>query len=202
MLNAIITDRELITQHQQRLDNHPYSAISKAPKGRPATSQEGLHISDLVYIKSDGDQSRDRYLVVSISGEWCAVTKFVGTQLRASSYKIRLDKYFIVPPVSDMLPYVLLHSGESDDDESLHPDPPKTSVIPMELIAPEEHHNITPSEPVSDVHLEVLPAEHNNDTMGVALAPPLEVQGTCPSESGRPKRHHVVPNTYDSFIMY
>ena len=54
--------------------------------GLPATSYgppppPRLQVGDFVYVKSDRDKSRarDRYIIVSIDGEWCFIKKFSGS---------------------------------------------------------------------------------------------------------------------------
>ena len=82
-----ISDREIILQqHENRIQNHPYSVASKHSKHKIPTSQT-LSVGDLVYLYADRDKTRARcrYLIVSIDGEWCVVKKFVGNSLRASS---------------------------------------------------------------------------------------------------------------------
>ena len=111
-----IHDRSLIMdQHKNRCINHRYSAASKAA-GSHSHSLSNQHIqeSDLVYLISDKDKSRARarYLVVEIDGEWCRVKKFVGSQLRAASYKIRVSDCYKVP--TDMLTSPFIHREEEE----------------------------------------------------------------------------------------
>ncbi|KAK2547365.1 hypothetical protein P5673_032733 [Acropora cervicornis] len=58
-----------------------------------------LPTTHLVYVKSDRDKTRarDRYVIVSIDGEWCFIKKFSGSQLRATSYKVKLAEFYTVP---------------------------------------------------------------------------------------------------------
>ena len=88
-----------------------------------------------VYLISDKDKSRarDRYIVVSIDFPWCFVKKFSGSQLRASSYKVKLSECYATSPsviVSD-------HSGppasqDQDDEPS-----PVTPAVPAASVSPE-----------------------------------------------------------------
>ena len=94
-----LNDYDLINQqHEQRTINHPYSEKSKAPKGvvNPSPS---LRVGDLVYLYRDRDKNkaRDRYIIVSVDGVWCYIRKFTGSQLRASSYKVKLCECYKVP---------------------------------------------------------------------------------------------------------
>ena len=72
---------------------------SKNPRGLVPDSPP-VQVGDLVYLVSDKDKSRarDRYIVVSTDPPWCFVKKFCGSQLRASSYKVKLSECFPVPP--------------------------------------------------------------------------------------------------------
>ena len=60
-----------------------------------AMTQLCFSISQLgtLYFYSDHDKtkSRDRYIIVSIDGNWCYICKFTGSQLRVSSYKVKLS---------------------------------------------------------------------------------------------------------------
>ena len=52
-----------------------------------------------MYVKSDRDKSPtcDRYIIVSIDGEWCFIKDFSGSQLRPTSYKVKLSECYTVP---------------------------------------------------------------------------------------------------------
>ena len=92
-----ICDRDLITeQFELRSKNHPHSEKSKN-KSKP--SYDSVHVGDLVYLRSDRSKlhARSRYLVVSMDGEWCIIKKFVGDQLRATSYKVKEAECYSVP---------------------------------------------------------------------------------------------------------
>ena len=91
-------DRLIALQHKQRLSNHPHSECSKAPvqQRRPTPL---IDVGDLVYLHSDLNKSRarDRYLVVAIAPPFCDIKKFIGSQLRSSSYQVKLSECFKVP---------------------------------------------------------------------------------------------------------
>ena len=131
------SDQHLITkQHEQRSTNHPYSAKSKVPVADVSpTSLCPVEVGDLVYLYSDGNKvrSRDRYLVVSVDGQWCNVRKFAGAQLRSARYRVRKSDCFRVP--SDLADpsrrdQVPTDSDESSDDELPH-EPPRPSCPPV-----------------------------------------------------------------------
>ena len=111
-----ISDRAIITeQHRSRLQNHTHSQTSKAPRSKEAPVPM-IHVGDLVHVLSDRSksQARDRYLVTSIEDSWCYIRKFSGSQLRTSSYKVRLSECYLVPGhVSTTIPP---HHREDEDD--------------------------------------------------------------------------------------
>ncbi|KAJ8349524.1 hypothetical protein SKAU_G00246540 [Synaphobranchus kaupii] len=167
-------DGDLVaTQNRQRLANHPHSEHSKAPRAhrRP---DPALGVGDLVYLHSDRNKSRarDRYLVVSVDPPFYNIRKFVGSQLRTASYRVRLSDCFKVPSdVSDeqCSPGPCLSDCSEDEDllpedgdlpPSSHP-PPLPPAIPAAISAPV----------VVDVHL------------GAASCPPI--CSVVPSEAGQ-----------------
>ena len=90
--SQIFVDRYLImTQHKTRVMNHPYSELSKAHLSKRGTDT-ALTVGDLVHLHTDRNKSyaRHRNLVASVDGNWCNVRKFVGAQLRSSSYRVKL----------------------------------------------------------------------------------------------------------------
>ena len=77
-----IVDMNIIrAQHEARESNHWFSEISKCK--RPGRPIQEIAVGDLVYLYSNKSktQSRSRYLVVSLEGEWCFVKMFTGNQL-------------------------------------------------------------------------------------------------------------------------
>ena len=95
-----LSDYNLILgKHEQRSTNHAFSEKSKNPRGL-VPNTPSLHAGDIVYLISDKDKSRarDRYIVVSFDPPWCFVKKLTGSQLRATSYKIKLSECYAVPP--------------------------------------------------------------------------------------------------------
>ena len=112
-------DHLIALQHEQRLSNYPHSEASKAPlhNRRPTPL---IDVGDLVYLHSDRNKSRarDRYLVVAIDPPFCDVKKFIGSQLRSSSYRVKLPESFKVPSdLADPLHVPRLCRGLNSDDE-------------------------------------------------------------------------------------
>ena len=136
-----INDLQLILAKQKaRQANHPFSEAAKGGY-RPQAPVPPLQVGDLVYVKSDRDKSRarDRYLIVSIDGEWCFIKKFSGSQLRATSYKVKLAECYAVPHT---LPPPSSHSvvPTLDDDgcEEIaeQPQPCQQPSAPPDLLRP------------------------------------------------------------------
>lgn len=134
-------DRELITkQIENRNLNHPHSELSKAPLGKVVQTPV-IAIGDLIYLYTDRNKSsaRDRYLVVSVEGEWCNIKKFRGAQLRNTSYRVKRNECYMVPAVVN----TNLHSTEDPSEEeedadtpSAHPPSSPAMIIPQEISTP------------------------------------------------------------------
>ena len=95
-----ISDLEnILNQHTQRIKNHHYSEQSKMSGNYSLPTSSIVQVRDLVYLKSERDKTRarDRYIVVLIDREWCHIKKFIGSQLRSLSYKVRLSDFTYSP---------------------------------------------------------------------------------------------------------
>ena len=95
-------------QHELRNANHEQSRQSKSPRGRGSVhAQQHIDTGDIVYLYSDKSKlrSRCRYLVVSTEGDWLNISKFTGTQLRATSYRVkRTECYKVLSETGHDLP--------------------------------------------------------------------------------------------------
>ena len=94
-----ISDREVIlNQHESRLRNHPLSEKSKN-KAETPNQPPDISVGDIVYLASEKRKlkCRDRYLVVVVEKPWCHIKKFTGSQLRATSYKVKINECYRVP---------------------------------------------------------------------------------------------------------
>ena len=155
-----LADDQLIAlQHEKRLSNHPHSERSKAPlhKRRPTPL---IDVGDLVYLHSDWNKSRarDRYLVVAIDPPFCDIKKFIGSQLRSSSYRVRLTECFKVPsdladPLHAPRPCRGHDSDDEDDPDTTPHSPPSLPDIPDAISASAQHLSnsprcVTPPAPV------------------------------------------------------
>jgi hypothetical protein len=141
-----VCDRQLIAeQHKKRLQNHPHSEKAKAPLAKSHASAS-IEVGDLVYLYGDRNKSRarDRYLVVSVEGNWCNIRKFTGSQLRSSSYRVKLAEcYKVAGGITEVSTPYYYRSPEldvsEDEDEanpSTVPHPPVPPQIPVVLSLP------------------------------------------------------------------
>ena len=132
----------IVQQHEQRIANHRHSEKAKAPiaKSRPA---EHIAVGDLVYLYSDRNKTRarDRYLVEEVTGSFCNIRKFVGSQLRSTSYRVKTSDCYRVPSeVADYRPSAINDDADSSSDEAppaqLVPSPPSPPDIPSAISTP------------------------------------------------------------------
>ena len=137
------SDREIImSQNENRVQNHPYSTASKLKTRSKRPVIDPLTVGDLVYLYVDRDKTRarSRYLIVAIDGDWCFVKKFIGNQLRSSSYKVKTSECYRVPNEKPWsLPYNHLDTGDSDDEIDIvsgSSRPPTPAEIPEILSQP------------------------------------------------------------------
>ena len=96
-----------------------------------------IAVGYLVYLYCDRNKSRgrNRYLVTSTDGAWCQVTKFVGSQLRSTTFRIRKAEFYKVPmKASPSLPHHISSApfDTDDDDDTLLPpaSPPQIPTAP------------------------------------------------------------------------
>ena len=191
----------VVQQHEQRIANHLHSEKAKAPitKSRPA---EHIAVGDLVYLYSDRNKTRARYryLVVEVTGSFCNIRKFVGSQLRSTSYRVKTSDCYRVPSeVADYRPSAINDDADSSSDEAppaqpvpSPPSPPIPSAIstPATQVVPDDNLPASGDEPSEDTHPDPVvdsPAsDSNSDT-----SPP-------PHRSTRVRRR---PACYDDFVL-
>ena len=128
---CLITTSYLVTT-----SNVPLTMPSvRSPRSGLVPHTPSLHVRDIVYLISDKDKShaRDRYIVVSIDLPWCFVKTFSGSQLRATSYMVKLSECYAVPP-SVIVPN---HSGSQAPQDQDDEPSPVTSAVPAAPVPPE-----------------------------------------------------------------
>ena len=215
-----ISDYQLILdKHHHRSTNHAFSEKSKNPRGLiPVTPS--LHVGDIVYLISDKDKSRarSRYLVISIDPPWCSVKKFSGSQLRATSYKVKLSECYAVPPsiiVSNVpgppAPQVM------DDETStasptvppVHPGlslpvPPELTTIPSDE---EQSSSLTSGDIALDVHSRTpssacVPEESFTRTPSADVPSPSPSSPTSEPPGSRPQRQRRPPSYLNDYVSF
>lgn len=203
-----VLDRDIIlNQHHQRDVNHAYSEISKH-RGHMSLPKDDIHVGDLVYLRSEGDklQARSRYLVMSIDGDWCFVKKFTGSQLRATSYKVKVSDCYKVPTnplVSVSHPPC---SIDSDEDEAIIEQTPiyQPPVAPQALLRPavcdypvsivsppdshQQLHDVIPSDTHNDI------SDHHDQSVDTQQQPSNDYY------EGRPQRNRRPPSYLKDFV--
>ena len=121
-------------QQESRNINHGFSETSKCRKP-PRTVQE-ISVGDLVYLYTDKSktQSWSRHLVASVDGEWCLISKLSGSQLRASSYKVKLTECYKIPVAA--APHQNKANTSKDDNESYMDDQYTIENYPKQIVDP------------------------------------------------------------------
>ena len=190
-----ISDHNIIlNQHNIREKNHPFSETSKCQN--PSRNSPKLLVGNLVYLYSDKTKSkaRNRYIIVSIDGDWCFIKKFVGNQLRATSYKVKLSECYRVH--SDIQSHNFTSAqGEDDTDvmdnvESFY----EPTSIPTLLSVPLENFEAT-STNMTDPNDLPDTTEHNMIQQDAELEQPPPSQRT----SQRPRK---LPGHLKDFVLY
>ena len=183
--------QHILAKQKARQANHPFSEAAKGGY-RPRAPVPPLQVGDLVYIKSDRDKSRarDRYIIVSIDGEWCFIKKFSGSQLRATSYKVKLVECYAVPHTLPTPSYQSVVPLDDDECEEIaeQPQPCQQPSAPPDLLRPP-----SPDPSASTPHH----TERQDDTSSSATDPiPIPV----PSQP-RPQRARRPPAYLQEYIL-
>lgn len=206
-----ITDRQLILdQHNLRNANHPHSEKAKSPSGKIAPDTV-IAIGDLVYLHGDRNKTkgRSRYLVTAVDGLWCNIRKFVGSQLRSTSYRVRRSECFKVPCNSDRdRGFPSNHPGLNDNDSAdeadttLAPAPPTPPSIPIILSTPAEQAGGPPSPDNRAPHeLDTSPPASQIRQPTVQPDSPGDMSIPCPRlPSRRSSRLRKPPSYLDDYI--
>ena len=192
----------IVQQNEQRIANHTHSEKAKAPISRRRPTNH-IIVGDLVYLFSDRNKTRarDRYLVVEVTGTFCNIRKFVGSQLRSTSYRVKTSDCYRVPSeVTDFRPSTVNSDTDSSSDEALPaqpvPAPPSPPVIPSAISTPA-------TQEVPDVNLptdQYEPFEDSSPDPVLDSPTTGNDSDTCslPRRSTRVRRR---PARYDGFVM-
>ena len=138
-----ISDSKVIkNQSDSRKMNHITSAISKF-KGKHISNDPGLTVGSLVYVRKEREktQARCKYIIVSIDGEWCKISKFVKSQIRAKQYKVKLSEIYPISLNILSQPHVPTISRDYSDSESCEDSEEIESCEDSEEIVQSDHDN-------------------------------------------------------------
>ncbi|CAH3128288.1 unnamed protein product, partial [Porites lobata] len=91
------------------------------------------YLNVTIDVGRDKSRARDRYIVVSIDFPWCFVKKFSGSQLRATSYKVKLSECYATSPPVIVADHSGLPASQDQDDEPS----PATPAVPAASVSPE-----------------------------------------------------------------
>ena len=192
----------IVKQNEQRIANHTYSEKAKAPitRRRPANH---ITVVDLVYLFFDRNKTRarDRHLVVEVTGSFCNIRKFVGSQLRSTSYRVETSDCYRVPSkVRDFRSSAVNSDTDSLSDEALPaqpvPSPPSPPVMPSAISTPA-------TQEVPDVNLPADPYDpcQDNPPDPVLDSPITGNDSDTRSSPRRSTRVRRRPARYDDFVM-
>ena len=196
-----MSDEDLITkQHDQRLINHPHSMKSKAPLALPRPTPD-IEVGDLVYIHSYSNKSRarDRYFVTNVEGPFCNVRKFIGSQLRSTSYRIKKSGCYHVPGDLSAIHSPHRPDDSSGDEEDPNPQttPPAPPAIPSAISLPADQHVPEPEDNEFSLGPSTSePVDRPSDNTAERQFLPSESINQ-PRRSARPRRR---PARYDDYV--
>ena len=220
-----LQDFELINQqHAYKLSNHLYSQSSKNPSGI-LPSIPDIHVGDLVYLYCDRSKTspRNRYLVTSITGQWCYIRKFCGSQLRNNSYRVKLSECYKVPQeLCNLVPSHSTYSSYDTDDEDLpgaSSNAPLPPCIPRALSEPPPPSTpntvdstlLSDNSPVPDINGTQVTCDLHKSDESVELINTAENQDVSQLEYDssvslplptRSTRKRSVPNKFKDYVLY
>lgn len=200
--------QHLLTQHQQRSTNHPYSERSKSTQNTSVT-QLKIAVGDIVYLISDRNKlrARERYIVTAIDDPWCHIKKFTGSQLRTTSYKVKLCECYSIPAPSQVQNRKEATDQQSDDSPSCE----YPLLPPVELTQPYDDGTnpsaISPS--LSSPTITSIEEDTSTDD-GCALSIPDDISSSTPSTGTnkdtlnpptRPQRERKLPSYLKDYVL-
>jgi hypothetical protein len=206
-----ISDQEVISSvHLKRSLNHSPSEKSKA-HGHERAPTCPVTVGDIVYLFKDGDKhsTRDRYIVSHVDGDWCNIRRFIGSQLRDSSYRVKLCEVYKVPMSTLSVDPQHQHWSDECSDEELHRSLPSDTPA-MEVTLTPWHAPPT----TMDAHQDTLPSPIDNPVVpdGGPLfpydgnmssddtQPAIAIDNPTSSERPRPQRCHKPPAYLEDYI--
>ena len=137
--NLMLDDKKLrMEKIKLREDNHPHSARSKAPKGKPPSTDQ-ITAGDTVFIKDHGSkhEARSPFLVTGTKEKNISIRKILHTQpersrpLTISSDEKQVDRKFVYRPQQRRL-FNHIQKDQVEDDE--HPPSSSTNQKHKEIL--------------------------------------------------------------------
>ena len=207
----------IVDQHQRRSVNHPYSEKSKNTNS-PTPPPPPIRVGDLVYLISDRSKlrARERYSVTEVNNPWCHIKKFTGSQLRATSYKVKLSECYVLPSSAT-------NPGSQDDDEADQdvpvtttspsaPQVPPQTPPPQELVRPYDADWLVPRIPAYQEDPDVDKTIIDTNTEEAAWTQPSDIGNKDPCNSSsldayqdtpsRPQRMKKPPKYLKDYLLY
>ena len=134
-----------------------------------------------------------RYLVVSVENSWCNIRKFVGSQLRNTSYRVRQLDCYKVPYVSENTsPPIKSYIDQDSEDECIpnqNLPPPLPPNIPDVISVP-------PQSEVAQFDVEKEDTEEEEDSGSVDA-----IQNNVKTTT-RPVRERRLPKHFENSVLY
>ena len=211
----------ILDKHAHRSTDHTFSKKSKNPCSLVPNAPP-LRVGDIVYLVLDKDKSRarDRYIVVTVDPPWCVVKKFSGSQLRATSYKVKLSECYTVSPSV----VVSNHPGhpasrDKDDEPSpvtpavppapVHPElpppaPPELTTVPSDE---EQVTSLASEDTALDVPIRKPSPAVVQDESHTCVAAPDQITWSSPCSSPetpgpRPQRQRRPPSYLNDYVRF
>ena len=172
-------------------------------------------MGDLVYLHTDlnKSQARNRYLVTSVDGIWCNFQKFIGSQLRNASYRIKKTECYKVPSHPEPALYQQqschdTYGSDDDDPVDKKSQPPIPPHIPSELSTPASN-AIDPDNSINPVNnsavtpLEVPETSRSSPPVDVKSSSTPTADTASPTATGprRSERHHRPPSRLQDYVV-
>ena len=201
----------LQTQYEIRQQNHQFSEISKCAN---RSHKERFSVGELVYLYADKNKlrGRDRYIVVSTSGEWCTVKKFSGHQLRATSYQVKHSDCYRVdrdirhtdvnPDTDDFSDNDNDADAETNQNSAEIPNVPSALTTPLATTTTDDHHEyvtVAQQDISNDSELIDMFNEPHGDQPPSECTPEA-ISGT--ETESRPRRMRKTPQYLSDYVLY
>ena len=148
-----------------------------------------IDVDDIVYLYCDRNKSRSRcrYLVVSVDGVWLNVSKFIGNQLRATSYRVKRSECYKVA-AHTLGPPTAYQYDDSTSTPTYDTTPKPRSSIPTQLLYPVTPDDAQSVHPIPDAQTPVVPDEEKQESENEENFPAEELPPR-PSRRRRPPEY-------------